>query len=96
MAEVAILMYHRINDGLPEGELVVSSEKFRQQIEYLKDHGQVISLADVVNIISNGPGGTHLKLPVAITIDDGYRDNYLNAFPILQQFDLPAAGSAQA
>lgn len=70
-AGIVVLMYHRINDVLPAGELVVPVAKFRQQMEYL-------AKLDAK------------KYQVLLTFDDGYRDNYQNAFPVLKRLKLPA------
>ena len=33
---------------------------------------------------------SHKKKQILITFDDGYRDNYLNAYPVLKELGLPA------
>ncbi len=91
-----VLMYHRINDTLPVGELVVPTAKFRQQMEYLHQHCKVepvfkakplaIPRSDLV-VRDRGPTSV---LRVVLTFDDGYRDNYQNAFPVLKRLKLPA------
>jgi peptidoglycan/xylan/chitin deacetylase (PgdA/CDA1 family) len=70
-AGLIVLVYHRVNDKLPAGELVVPVAKFRQQMEYLANNGLK-------------------KRQALITFDDGYRDNYQNAFPILKRLKLSA------
>jgi peptidoglycan/xylan/chitin deacetylase (PgdA/CDA1 family) len=60
---------------------------FRRQLEYLKKHFDVVSLAAAVEALRTGM----LNRPTAvITLDDGYQNNYSVAFPILREFGLPA------
>jgi peptidoglycan/xylan/chitin deacetylase (PgdA/CDA1 family) len=56
-------------------------------MEYLASHLCVYPLADLIESLQKRDVPENA---VAITFDDGYRDNYLNAFPILQQLSLPA------
>lgn len=90
---MAILTYHHIGD-CPEGEvkhrgLWVSQELFARQMEWLHRHGwQSISLSELGRALSG-----HAKLPrrwVAITFDDGWRDNYSHAMPVLADLGLRA------
>jgi len=84
---VSILMYHSIarNDVF----FTVRPEVFAKQMEYLKTRKyQVISLADLVEILETGK-----SLPsktVVLTFDDGFKDNYDNAYPILKKYNFPA------
>lgn len=93
---VPVLMYHRI-DNLSETEsknellsdLTVSPQNFEEQVTYLVENGYtILSVYDVQKaIIEQG------ELPekaVAITMDDGYRDNFEQAFPILQKHGVAA------
>ena len=84
---VPILMYHKISSDPKVGGLTyrVLPEDFEWQMRYLKDNGyHTVNLGDVYNFYHNG-GGLPDK-PVVITIDDGYKDNYYNAFPILKKY----------
>ena len=99
---VPILMYHSISsaDTKPlfvighhrEGKLRllnVSPQSFDKQMGYLKNDGyQVISLDDFVEGDRLGKKFPHKT--VVITFDDGYVDNYTNAFPILKKYHFPA------
>lgn len=84
-----ILTYHSINiqsNSIPG--MVQNVKNFEQQMRYLKDNFRVISLTDLCRLLKNGK-----ELPknsVVITFDDGYRDNYLNAYPILRKYKIPA------
>lgn len=83
-----ILMYHRVNDDLPAGELVVPVAQFRQQMKYLAAQCEVMSLE---RLLDDGQGTMDEgRKKVAITFDDGYRDNYLNAYPVLKELEFPA------
>lgn len=74
-----ILTYHSV--GARDHDMNVTPEAFRAQMEWLAEHAQVIPLADAV---AGKPG-------VALTFDDGYRDNLLNAAPVLNALGLVAA-----
>ena len=84
---VPILMYHRF--GYDGGSLFVTPENFARQMNYLKNNGyEVISLDELVCGIKNDKKFKHKT--VVITIDDGYKDNYTYAYPILKKYGLPA------
>jgi peptidoglycan/xylan/chitin deacetylase (PgdA/CDA1 family) len=82
-AGVTVLMYHRINDDLPPGDWVVPVAEFRKQMEFLSRHGEVAGIREALR-------GRTRENKVVLTFDDGYRDNYQNAFPILKNLELPA------
>jgi peptidoglycan/xylan/chitin deacetylase (PgdA/CDA1 family) len=93
---VPVLMYHRIEDlTLRDAkspllrDLTVSPADFEDQIRFLVSSGYTPVLASrVEEAVQKGE-----PLPakaVAITMDDGYRDNFEEAFPILLKYKVPA------
>lgn len=87
---VPILMYHYIS--VPPGDadiyrlnLSVTPEAFREQMAWLRENGwETITLYDLLYALTQG---RELPAkPVILTFDDGYADNYENAFPVLQEF----------
>lgn len=83
-----ILMYHRVAE-LPNDPWLmnVSPEHFRQQLDVLKQYTEPVELARLVDTPRAARGS---KPRVAITFDDGYDDNFINAKPLLETFDIPA------
>lgn len=85
---VPIAMYHNIDDNAAFSKLSVSPESFKKQILFLKSHDyNVVRLEDLPDIIRGG------KIPyktLAITFDDGYENNYKNAYPVLKECGLTA------
>ena len=89
-----ILMYHRI---LPESlakqyneeaGMYVTPETFEQHITWLNEIMTPVRLKDWVsedNLAKKKPGNYF-----AITFDDGWRDNYQYAFPVLKEKEIPA------
>lgn len=66
----------------------LTAAKFLDQMRYLRTQYQVVPLQEIV---SHYLAGTPLPdCCAAITFDDGYRNNYSVAYPILKAFDLPA------
>lgn len=84
---VPILTYHSFDYG--KGLLSVTPENFEKQMHYLKDKGfNVIPLDELVEGIKNRRKFAHNT--VVITMDDGYKDNFTYAYPILKKFGFPA------
>jgi peptidoglycan/xylan/chitin deacetylase (PgdA/CDA1 family) len=83
-----VLMYHRIAEQDPDPwELSVSPHHFAEQMEVLAAQRHPMALNEFI------AGGKVSALPadaVAVTFDDGYADNLLEAKPILERFGIPA------
>ena len=84
---ISVLMYHSIdNNGV---FFTVKPEVFEKQMKYLKDKRyQVISLVKLIEILESDEPLP--KKTVVITFDDGFEDNYINAFPILKKYGFLA------
>lgn len=91
-SNLPILGYHRVCDTTPSRHLmqfIVSPTDFELQMSFLSQAGyQCLSLKDYVevNLRRTFPRGKYFVL----TFDDGYRDNYLMAMPILRKFGFKA------
>lgn len=82
-----IIPYHMIEDG-PNGFYPETlTANFEKQIVHLVKNYRVISLDEIVKRIKIKRS---LRHSVAITFDDGFRDNYEIAYPILRKYDVPA------
>lgn len=85
---VAVLNYHQIND-VDENALTVKVKDFEDQMRYLSENGyNAITPKEMAEALKNNepfPDKT-----VIITFDDGYQDNYENAYPILKKYNLKA------
>ena len=83
-----VLMYHRIAEPeMDPWQLAVSRNNFKEHLEILAATGKVISTDKLINNISN----KKLKSDCfCITADDGYQDNYLNAFPLIEEYACPS------
>jgi peptidoglycan/xylan/chitin deacetylase (PgdA/CDA1 family) len=91
---IPILMYHYVRvvddpkDTIGIG-LSVPPERFAAQMQYLADHGYTtLTMSDVYAILA-GQQPLPAK-PIALTFDDGYRDFYTAAWPILKQHHFKA------
>jgi peptidoglycan/xylan/chitin deacetylase (PgdA/CDA1 family) len=84
-----VLVYHRVMDRpVPLSIDTVDTRNFRQQISYLARTFTICDLEEILTRIESG-----IPLPprcASITFDDGYRDNFDHAFPVLRTFGLPA------
>lgn len=81
-----ILTYHRFS--LKPDDDATSARALAEQLAYLKTHYRVVTLSELTEAMS-GSGALPTRM-AAITIDDGYRDAYEIAYPLLRRFELPA------
>jgi peptidoglycan/xylan/chitin deacetylase (PgdA/CDA1 family) len=84
---LTILTYHSIGNEIEPDE-TVSPEEFEKQLQYIKDNYKVISLEDAVGYLQTDI--KKLSDSIVITFDDGYSDNYHNAYPLLKKHNFPA------
>jgi peptidoglycan/xylan/chitin deacetylase (PgdA/CDA1 family) len=78
----SVLVYHTIDDvnGPAACAETISPERFEQQLRWLSCRHRVVSLEETL---------TRKENLVAITFDDGYRDNLTTALPLLEKYSLP-------
>jgi peptidoglycan/xylan/chitin deacetylase (PgdA/CDA1 family) len=84
---VPILRFHRINDNNDPFLSAFSTKMFEKHIKYLKRKYTILPLENIINEFAQGKP---LHNAVAITFDDGYRDNFLYAYPVLKKYAVPA------
>lgn len=88
-----VLCYHSVQpDNVvkhyrgPYADLAMSEILFDQHLAYITKHYNVVSIDDLILHIEEPSD----KFVVAITFDDGYKDNLINVLPILEQYSVPA------
>jgi peptidoglycan/xylan/chitin deacetylase (PgdA/CDA1 family) len=63
--------------------------RFERQMAYLKRHGfSFYTASDITDFYTSH--GHFPEKGVCVTFDDGWKDNYTHAFPILKKLDIPA------
>lgn len=89
---VTILMYHKVLPRhlvprYPLPNLVVEQSSFDSQMAWLAKHFEVLTVRDAM---ASAVGHAARRRPVAcVTFDDGYRDNFDHAAPVLESHGLP-------
>jgi peptidoglycan/xylan/chitin deacetylase (PgdA/CDA1 family) len=88
-----VLCYHRV---LPDDEfeadknlnsdLIMPVSKFEEQMRYLSETHEVVTMDELVEHIESDS----TEFVIAITFDDGYKDNLVHALPVLEKYNIPA------
>ncbi|OEH92501.1 polysaccharide deacetylase family protein [Bacillus solimangrovi] len=96
---IPILLYHRIIDEEDIDKrhyingkinpMVVKTKDFKEQMLFLKNNGyQTLSMSELYAFLNQ-----EIKIPektVVLTFDDGYKDNIIEAYPILKEYGFRA------
>ncbi|MBP2641982.1 MAG: polysaccharide deacetylase [Firmicutes bacterium] len=87
--QIPVLLYHRV--GKTTDPLTVTPGRFERDLRQLKEAGySTIDLRQFERFLADRDTELPAK-PLLITFDDGYRDNYENAFPLLSKYQMEAA-----
>ncbi len=90
-AVIPILLYHHIGVPAEDGDkyLSITTDNFRDQMAFLaRNDYQTLTLDDLTAILTHKQEAP--SNPVILTFDDGFRDQYENAVPILQEYGFTA------
>lgn len=86
-----VIMYHGVvkhyNPSLSVNHISLSD--FEKHIVYLKKTFNIVSLSEIFSSYRSGKK-LRDKKQIAITFDDGYENNFTNAYPILKKHNIPA------
>jgi peptidoglycan/xylan/chitin deacetylase (PgdA/CDA1 family) len=88
-SQIMILTYHRVGPNnntwlLPP----TSTADFENQMRYITKTHKIMPLYKLAKALQEGKS---LEGKIAVvTFDDGYKDSYLHAFPILKKYNIPA------
>ena len=84
--KVPILMYHAVSDNTwGDSTLFVSINNFEKQMKYLNDNGFTTLFLSEIDSAKN------YDKPIIITFDDGYKNIYDYAYPILKNYNLKSS-----
>ncbi len=88
-----IIMYHAVLDDTARlGRYVISPTQFEEDLQYIRRRGYTtVVMADVIRYVEEGVPLP--EKPVLLTFDDGYYNNYLFAYPLLQAYGMKAVVS---
>jgi peptidoglycan/xylan/chitin deacetylase (PgdA/CDA1 family) len=81
---IVILLYHNIGNG----DVIASKKQFEEQMIFLKDNYRILKLDELISVLKNNKATNENY--AAVTFDDGYRDNFEIAYPVLMRLNIPA------
>jgi len=85
-----VVMYHGLmRNEKRRNQYMINPEHFEEDLRYLTENGyQTIVVEDLLNYFNSG---TALPpKPIMLTFDDGYYNNYTEAFPLLKKYGCKA------
>jgi len=85
------LTYHSVGPAVEHPYLNrMPPDRFRAQVRYLKANYDVVAISDgLESLTSDGAGARRRRPMAAITVDDGYADNFQHIFPIAREEGVP-------
>ena len=87
-----ILLYHAVGEPVEiewPPSLILPSSLFEAHLQYLTQEGyKVVSVEELVSLLENGG---NLDKVIAMSFDDGYRNNHTDALPLLKKYNAKAS-----
>lgn len=85
-----VAMYHSITgEGDSPSAYVIPPSAFENDLKYLSERGYTaVTITDLANYVLHG--GKLPEKPVMLTFDDGFYNNYCNAYPLLKKYHMRA------
>lgn len=88
-AQVPVLTYHHLAEGVTDDSMVTTPERFEEQIAAITEAGYTaVSLEELYSYVAYG--AVLPEKPIVITFDDGYYSDYEYAYPILKKYQQKA------
>ncbi len=85
---VAVLGYHNFSETKPVSDMLMRTSEFREQMEYIRQAG--LTVISMQEFLEWRFGARELPAEcVLITLDDGWRSVYTDAYPILKEYGYP-------
>ncbi len=85
---IFVLNYHKVDYQVPPlFGVAARPDVFEKQMVFLKKHYRIADLSELGKLEFDSDDKRDI---VVITFDDGYRNNYTYAFPILKKHGIPA------
>jgi peptidoglycan/xylan/chitin deacetylase (PgdA/CDA1 family) len=87
-----VLMYHRVlrnsclDEDITEPGMYVADKTFEDHLKSLRKYFTVITLEELISRIHSRE---KIRNCCAITFDDGWKDNYEIAFPLIKKYEIP-------
>ncbi|QQL45700.1 polysaccharide deacetylase family protein [Sulfuriroseicoccus oceanibius] len=85
---VSILGYHRFSSSAKPTDMMTTTARFREEMQMLADSG--VAVVSMEDFLAWKRGEINIPNPsVVITIDDGWKSVYTEAYPVLKEFGFP-------
>ncbi|MCI8501472.1 MAG: polysaccharide deacetylase family protein [Oscillospiraceae bacterium] len=87
--DLPIIMYHSIlKDPAMTGTYVLPPDQLEEDLKYIKRAGYTpVLMKDIIAYVEEETAVLPEK-PILITFDDGYYNNYLYVFPLMQKYQM--------
>lgn len=88
--EMVVLMYHSVMSKQSRaGDYIITPAAFEDDLKYIRSQGfTTVVMEDIIAYVKEGRPLP--ERPIMITFDDGYYNNYLNVYPLLQKYQMKA------
>jgi peptidoglycan/xylan/chitin deacetylase (PgdA/CDA1 family) len=86
---VVFLMYHSTPSVANEYGYMTPKDQFEKQIRFISEYCKVITIDEAYSFLYENNKTYADRLVVVITFDDGYRDNFEVAYPVLKRYGMP-------